>query len=259
MHMQRGARIPPVSLVIPATAPGRADRPEGAGVGSGMTAPGRPGATERGVSVRIAILGTGEVARTLLPAFLEAGHDVAVGTRDPAAALARNPSFGAPVTTFAEAVRGADLAVNAISGPACVAALTPLADALAGKILMDVSSPFDFSREDEIVLDPVNTDSLGERLQRALPGTRVVKTFNTLAAEVMTAPGIAGGDHSVFLSGDDASAKERVDGLLRESGWSDVIDLGGIGTARATEMMLPMWMTLYRTLGTHRFGFKVVR
>ncbi|MDE3721338.1 NAD(P)-binding domain-containing protein [Nocardiopsis sp. N85] len=209
--------------------------------------------------MRIAVLGTGEVALTLVPAFLGSGHDVVVGTRDPAAALARNPSFGVPVTVFAEAVRDADLVVNAISGPVCVTALAPLAEALAGRILMDVSSPFDFSREDEIVLDPVNTDSLGERLQRALPEARVVKTFNTVAAEVMTAPEVAGADHSVFLSGDDDSAKGVVGDLLRGWGWSDVIDLGPIGTARATEMMLPMWMTLYKTLGTHRFGFKIVR
>ncbi|MDT0330625.1 NADPH-dependent F420 reductase [Nocardiopsis lambiniae] len=209
--------------------------------------------------MRVAVLGTGEVALTLVPAFLGSGHDVVVGTRDPAATLARNPSFGVPVTVFAEAVRDADLVVNAISGPVCVTALAPLAEALAGRILMDVSSPFDFSREDEIVLDPVNTDSLGERLQRALPEARVVKTFNTLAAEVMTSPEVAGADHSVFLSGDDDSAKDVVGDLLRGWGWSDVIDLGPIGTARATEMMLPMWMSLYKTLGTHRFGFKIAR
>ncbi|HEX5567598.1 MAG TPA: NADP oxidoreductase, partial [Streptomyces sp.] len=195
------------------------------------------------------------------------GHDVVVGTRDPAATAQRNVLFRIvaerhpelTLTTFAEAVPAADLVVNAISGPRCVGALTPLAPSLDRRTVMDVSSPFDFSTDD-VVLDPVNTDSLGEQLQRALPGARVVKTLNTLAADVMTNPTAAGGgDHSVFVSGEDTGAKAMVADLLRSLGWNDVIDLGGIRTARATEMMLPMWMALSGAVSTHLFGFKIVR
>lgn len=217
--------------------------------------------------MKIALLGTGAVSRVLAPAFLYLGHDVVVGTRSPLTTLDSNTAYARLATrysalglcTFADAVPDAELVVNAIDGPSCVAALTSLAPALAGRVLMDVSSPFDWSLPDA-VLDPVNTDSLGERLQRALPKAKVVKTFNTLAAEAMAQPSAIGdGDHTVFVSGDDASAKVMVTELLRSLGWKDVLDLGCIRTARATEMMLRMWIDASVALGTHMFGFKIVR
>ncbi|MGW4688774.1 NADPH-dependent F420 reductase [Streptomyces sp. NPDC004244] len=217
--------------------------------------------------MKIALLGTGDVCHALAPAFLALGHEVTVGTRDPAATLAGNPAYARlaarcpelDLRTFQEAVPGADLVVNAIDGPSCVAALTPLAGPLAGRTVMDVSSPYDWSAPGG-VLDPVNTDSLGEQLQRALPRARVVKTFNTLAAEVMPNPAAVGdGDHTVFVSGDDAEAKETVTALLTALGWRDVLDLGGIRTARATEMMLRMFIDASAAVGTYRLGFKIVR
>ncbi|MFD7630547.1 NADPH-dependent F420 reductase [Streptomyces sp. NPDC059851] len=217
--------------------------------------------------MKIALLGTGGVCRALAPAFLALGHEVTVGTRDPGATLAGNPSYvqlaarcpELELRTFEEAVPGAELVVNAIDGPSCVAALTPLAGLLAGRIVMDVSSPYDWS-DPGAVLDPVNTDSLGEQLQRALPQARVVKTFNTLVAGVMPNPAMVGdGDHTVFVSGDDAAAKEAVTDLLTALGWRDVLDLGGIRTARATEMMLRMFIDTSAALGTYVFGFKIVR
>ncbi|MEU6060661.1 NAD(P)-binding domain-containing protein [Streptomyces sp. NPDC047097] len=219
--------------------------------------------------MKIVILGTGEVCRLLAPAFLSLGHEVVVGTRDPEATLAGNPRYRLlaarhpelRLVSFAAAAEAADrsgLVVNAISGPVCLAALAPLAESLTGQVVMDVSSPYDWSRPDA-VLDPVNTDSLGEAVQRALPGSHVVKTLNTLAAQVMPEPGAVGPDHTVFLSGDDETAKARVGDLLRALGWRDVLDLGGIGTARATEMMLRLWIDASRALGTHLLGFKIVR
>jgi predicted dinucleotide-binding enzyme len=219
--------------------------------------------------MKIVILGTGEVCQYLAPALLARGHEVLVGTRDPEATLAGNSGYRelagrypqVRLVSFGEAVAGAEasgLVVNALSGPVCVAALAPFAEGLAGQVLMDVSSPYDWSQPGG-VLDPANTDSLGEALQRALPGALVVKTLNTLAAPVMTDPGAAGPDHTVFLSGDDAAAKARVGALLRSLGWEDVLDLGGIRTARATEMMLRMWIDARRALGTPLFGFKIVR
>ncbi|MFI1227513.1 MULTISPECIES: NADPH-dependent F420 reductase [unclassified Streptomyces] len=219
--------------------------------------------------MKIVILGTGAVCQVLAPAFLGLGHQVVVGTRDPGATREGNPGFrllaarhpALELVGFPDAVALADrtgLVLNAISGPACVDTLAPLADGLAGHVVVDVSSPYDWSSEDA-VLDPVNTDSLGEAIQRALPGALVVKTLNTLAAQVMADPDAAGPDHTVFVSGDDRAAKARVDDLLRSLGWRDVVDLGGIRTARATEMLLRMWIDASQALGTHAFGFKLVR
>jgi predicted dinucleotide-binding enzyme len=88
----------------------------------------------------------------------------------------------------------------------------------------------------------------------------VVKTLNTMNARLMVDPArLAGGDHSVFVSGDDPKAKAVVTGLLKELGHLDVIDLGDITTARGAEMLLPLWLRLFAALGTPEFNIKVVR
>ncbi len=117
---------------------------------------------------------------------------------------------GIDVATFADAAAGADLVVNATNGAGSLEALTAAgAENLAGKVLMDIANPLDFSHGFPPSLNPVNTDSLGEQIQRAFPEARVVKTLNTMTASVMVDPAsVAGGDHSVFVSGNDAAAKE---------------------------------------------------
>jgi predicted dinucleotide-binding enzyme len=166
-----------------------------------------------------------------------------------------------PLETFAHAAEAGEMVVNATSGAGTLEALGSAGAArLAGKVLMDVSNPLDLSQGMPPVLNPVNTDSLAERIQRAFPGARVVKTLNTMNAGLMVDPGrLAGGDHSVFVSGDDAGAKAVVAGLLGELGHRDVIDLGDITTARGAEMLLPLWLRLYAALGTPDFNVKVVR
>ena len=106
-----------------------------------------------------------------------------------------------------------------------------------------------------------NTDSLGEQIQRAFPDARVVKTLNTMNAYVMIEPTRVPGRHSVFLAGEDGSAKESVKGLLGEFGWTEeaIFDLGGIRAARGTEMYLPLWLSLMGTLGTGDFNIQVVK
>ncbi|MGI5170613.1 NADPH-dependent F420 reductase [Spirillospora sp. CA-253888] len=217
--------------------------------------------------MKIGILGTGEVGRALAPALDTAGHRVTIGTRDPLASPRTRPELRAlldtcptvRLATFAEAAAGADVVVNALPGTLCVELLTCLAGDIGGSIVMDISSPFD-GNADGAVLDPVNTDSLGEQIQRALPEARVVKTLNTMAAALMRDPALAGStDQTVFTSGDHAGAKETVAHLLQDLGWRDIIDLGPIHTARAPEMLLRMWIDLYKALGTDHFGFKVVR
>ena len=134
------------------------------------------------------------------------------------------------------------------------------AENLAGKVLMDIANPLDFSHGFPPSLNPVNTDSLGEQIQRAFPEARVVKTLNTMTASVMVDPAsVAGGDHSVFVSGNDAAAKETVAGLLKDFGHRDIIDLGDITTARGAEMILPIWLRVWGALGTGAFNFKVAR
>lgn len=223
----------------------------------------------------IAVLGTGSVGRAIAGRLAELGHAVVVGTRDPEATLARtepdqmgNPSFaswrgehpGVGLATFAEAAAGADLVVNASSGTATLDVLDLAgADNLAGKVLVDIANPLDFSAGFPPTLSVKDTDSLGEQVQRAYPDTKVVKTLNTLTASLMVDPRSLGASSTVFVSGEDAGAKATVVGLLESFGHDDVIDLGGIETARGTEMLLPIWLRLMGALGTAQFNVKVVR
>ena len=225
--------------------------------------------------MNIAVLGTGMVGRTLAARLHELGHSVVVGTRDPQATLARtdtdrmgNPPFSAwhadhqdvPLATFAEAAAGAELVVHASSGSAALEVLGLAgAENLAGKTLVDVSNPLDPSAGFPPTLFVKDTDSLGEQLQRAFPDARVVKTLNTMTAAIMVHPETLGASSTVFVSGEDADAKATVTELLRSFGHDDVVDLGGIETARGAEMVMPLWLRLMGALGTPFFNFKVVR
>jgi hypothetical protein len=106
-----------------------------------------------------------------------------------------------------------------------------------------------------------NTDSLGEQIQRAFPDARVVKTLNTMNNQVMIHPERLPGAHSVFVSGDDAEAKQLVTGMLESFGWppGSVVDLGGIETARGPEMYLVLWIELMQSGGTPDLNVNVVR
>ncbi|MCP3784969.1 NAD(P)-binding domain-containing protein [Micromonospora sp. A3M-1-15] len=226
--------------------------------------------------MKIAVLGTGMVGQALAGRLAELGHEVTVGTRDVAATLARttpdgmgNPPYAAwaaehpqvRLAPFADAAAGAELLVNATSGDVSIAALQAAGtDNLAGKILIDIANPLDFSQGFPPTLFVKDTDSLGEQIQAAFPQLRVVKTLNTLTAALMVNPkALADADHSIFVSGNDAEAKKTVTGLLESFGHTDVIDLGDISTARGTEMLLPVWLRLMGALDTPMFNFKIVR
>ena len=225
--------------------------------------------------MKIAVLGTGMVGRALAGRLSGLGHDVTIGTRDPQATLARtepdgmgNPPFSTwakahpevAVAAFGEAAAGAELVVNATNGSGALPALEQAgADRLAGKVILDISNPLDFSQGFPPTLFVKDTDSLGEQIQRAFPQARVVKTLNTMNADLMVDPASLGAESSVFVSGDDAAAKATVTALLESFGHTDVIDLGDISTARGTEMLLPVWLRLMGALGTAAFNFKIVR
>ena len=90
---------------------------------------------------------------------------------------------------------------------------------------------------------------------------KVVKTLNTVTAAVMVNPAaVNGGDHTLFVSGNDPDAKTKVKRLLSEwFGWKDVIDVGDITTARGTEMFLALWIRLMGAMGTPMFQVKIVK
>ncbi len=202
--------------------------------------------------MRIAILGTGHMATTLAGGFIAAGHAVVFGSRDPAA----HTDLVAPVTTHVDAIQGADLVVSALQAAFSLEVLTPLADDLAGKVLLDIGNAVSPSFE---LMYPV--EGLGELLQQALPATKVVKSLNTLPGTLTVAPGTISGASSVFLSGDDAGAKEQVSSLLDDLGWgADAqVDLGGIASARGVEHYFLLFVAMMQQFRGAPFNIRVVR
>jgi predicted dinucleotide-binding enzyme len=219
-----------------------------------------------GFVMRIAVLGTGSVGNTVGTKLVSLGHEVKMGSRDAAnpkaAAWVAGAGAKASAGTFEDAAKFGELIVNATSGQGAMAALKAAgAENLRGKIVIDISNPLDFSKGMPPTLTVTNTDSLGEQLQRAFPEAKIVKTLNTINAALMVAPGdLAGGEHDMFLCGNDASAKAKVSEILRGwFGWKHLVDLGDITNARATEGILPLWVRLYGNLKTPHFSLRVVR
>ncbi|GHG75112.1 NADPH-dependent F420 reductase [Streptomyces griseocarneus] len=234
---------------------------------------------------KIAVLGTGGGGRAHTAKLHELGHQVTVGTRDPEATLARtepdmmgHPPYkqwladhpGIPLATFADAAAAGEIIINGTDGANSVKALTSAgAENLAGKVLIDYAVPFLYNPETEHPwptpwgvmprLDPVDTDSLAEQIQRAFPDARVVKAFVTQEQDTVVNPrSIGDGDHSMFIAGNDADAKQTVTQLLKDYGWSDIIDLGDLYAARGMEMYAHMHSAIGFAMGGH-FGIKVIR
>lgn len=214
--------------------------------------------------MKIGVLGTGGVGQTLASALVAGGHEVKMGSRqagnEKAVAWARGAGDSASEGSFADAAAFADLVVNATAGAASVQALESAgADALAGKVILDVSNPLDFSQGFPPFLTVCNTDSVAEQIQRACPGARVVKGLNTMNCDVMVDPSIVPGSHKVFIAGDDPGAKAEVSAVLEGFGWpsGDIIDLGDLTAARGLEMYVAFWLRLYGAVGGGHFNIAV--
>ncbi len=202
--------------------------------------------------MNITILGTGHMARTLGAGLVSGGHAVTFGSRTP------DTSTGLPgdVYSHAEAIGRSGVIVNALAAAHSLDTLTPLAQDLAGRTLIDIGNAVD-DRMDLIHPDT----SLGERLQNALPGTSVVKSLNTVGGPIGADPGRLAAPTAVFLSGDDAAAKRVVSALLTDLGWSaeQQIDLGGISTARAVEHYFLLFAATMSALRSPDFNIAIIR
>jgi len=204
--------------------------------------------------MRIGFLGTGNVARALATRWAATGHDVVLGSRQPQPH--DRADQGLPVTGLDEAVAHGEVVVNATPGTASLELLTGVgAPALAGKVLVDIAIGF----TDDMALSHPGV-SLGEEIQQAFPATPVVKTLSTMTASVMADPAGLDSPGNVFLSGDDAEAKQLTGRLLTDLGWpaSSQLDLGGITTARGQEHFAMLFLGIAGALGTHTFNIGVI-
>jgi predicted dinucleotide-binding enzyme len=216
--------------------------------------------------MKAGVLGTGIVGRSIAAKLVEVGHEVMMGSRSAdnpeATAWVAGAGAGASQGTFADAAAFGEVLVNATSGAVSLEVLATCAVGdLDGKVLVDVSNHLDFSQgfPPAVAIGPF--ESMGERIQAAHPGARVVKTFNTVSAPVMVNPGIVPGHHTIFLSGNDAAAKATVAELQQSFGWppEDIVDLGDITTARGVELYLPLWARMFGVVGKPAFNIHLVR
>jgi predicted dinucleotide-binding enzyme len=223
-------------------------------------------------SMKVGIIGSGVVAQTLGTKLAELGDEVFLGTRDPQKLdEKKNMAVSlkewlaavkgkAKVVTFKEAAAQGELLINATHGQASVEALQ-LAEAgkVGPKVLIDTANELDFSKGAPHALAS-EARSVAGNIQAAFPNLKVVKCFNTLAAPLMVNPKMLhGGDHTIFLSGNDAGAKAQVTELLKSFGWTDILDLGDISAARGQEMYMGMWVRLYGSLKNGMINIKVQR
>ncbi len=224
--------------------------------------------------MKIAVLGTGGVGKAFAPKLAELGHDVCLGTRDVQKTLAVNEKNsvaefitqhpGLKLKNFAEAAQWAELIINVSKGSASLDVIKSCGEKnLAGKIIVDISNPLDFSRGMPPILIPelCNTTSLGEEIQKLVPEAKVVKTLNTMWNGLMINPSlINGGNHINYLCGNDEAAKKTVSKLLQDLGWKkeNLLDIGDISGARATEATLPIWLRVYGARQSGAFNFQIV-
>ncbi|MFZ5445537.1 MAG: NADPH-dependent F420 reductase [Myxococcota bacterium] len=216
--------------------------------------------------MKIAIFGTGSVGETLGSKLIELGHEVTMGSRtannEKAAAWVKKSGARARQGTFADAAKAGDFIINATLGSGTIEAFKMAgAENVAGKVVLDLSNPLDFSRGMPPSLFLSNTDSLGEALQREFPKARVVKALNTMWCGIMVNPRMLPESHHTFVAGNDPAAKDEVKQLLASFGWKpeEIVDIGDITGARATESVLPIWLRLYGSLKTGAFSLKIVR
>lgn len=201
--------------------------------------------------MKIGIMGTGSVAQALAKGLADAGHSITFGSRQPES----RTDLAHPVANLNQTAQNADVIVNATPGDSSEELLAQVdATAFEGKLLIDVAN----AATDNFNLIYPDT-SLGAKLQEMLPGAKVVKTLNTCAGRIFINPsGI--GPSSIFISGDDPSAKSAAAGILKDLGWpaASIVDLGGIETAKGPEHYFIMWSLLTQAVGTTGLNINVV-
>ena len=212
---------------------------------------------------QVGVLGSGEVGRRLAAGFGSRGHDVMIGSRDPDKPELREwlASDGAGVNagTFQAAAAHGELLVLAVLGNAARAAIADAgAQNFSGKVVIDAMNPLDFSGGFPPKLSISGEDSLGERVQRALPDAKVVKAFNTIGNPYFVDPRFSEGQPTMLIAGDDEGAKRTVGEVLADFGWSDVVDIGGIDGSRELEASCIAWVKIGGARGSFDHGFSLL-
>ena len=212
---------------------------------------------------RVGVLGSGEVGRRLAAGFSSRGHEVMIGSRDPGKPALREwlsgDGAGVKAGTFQQAAAHGELLAVAVLGNAAEEAIADAgAENFSGKVIIDAMNPLDFSGGFPPKLSISGEDSLGERVQRALPDAKVVKAFNTIGSPYFVDPSFSEGRPTMLIAGDDEGAKRTVRDVLADFGWSDTVDIGGIEGARELEAICIAWVKIGGARGAWDHGFKLL-
>jgi 8-hydroxy-5-deazaflavin:NADPH oxidoreductase len=220
-------------------------------------------AKQRLAPTRVGVLGTGEVGQRLAAGFRGNGHEVTIGSRAPDKPELREwlsgEGAGIEAGTFRDAAARGDLLVLAVLGDAAEQVIEDAGqESFAGKVVIDAMNPLDFSGGFPPKLSISGEDSLGERVQRALPEARVVKAFNIIGNPYFVDPSFSEGQPTMLIAGNDADAKQTVTDLLADFGWSDICDIGGIDGSRELEAICIAWVKIGGARGAWDHGFKLL-
>ena len=212
---------------------------------------------------RVGVLGTGGVGQRLASGFSNRGHEVMIGSRDPGKPELREwlsaDGAGVQAGTFAQAATHGELLVLAVLGNAAEAVIADAgAETFSGKVVIDAMNPLDFSGGFPPKLSISGEDSLGERVQRALPDAKVVKAFNTIGSPYFVDPSFSEGKPTMLIAGEDEAAKGLVRDVLADFGWTDTVDIGGIEGSRELEAICIAWVKIGGVRGAWDHGFKLL-
>ena len=194
--------------------------------------------------MKIGILGSGVVAQTLGTGFLKYNHQVMLGTRTTSKLDEwKNKNPGSQVGSFSNAAAYGEIIVLAVKGSVAIEALNNAGSAnLSGKTIIDATNPIADEAPENGVLKffTANNESLMEQLQNKFPEAKFVKAFNSVGSAGMVNPQFNDGKPTMFICGNDNSAKSQVSEILDQFGW-EVEDMGGIEAARAIEPLCMLW------------------
>lgn len=212
---------------------------------------------------KIGVLGSGVVGQVLADGFMKHGYPVMRGSREPGKLDEWRTKAGphARAGTFAETAAWADLVVLSVKGTIAQQVLDLAGAAnLAGKVVIDTTNPIADEPPDHGVIRYFTgpNDSLMERLQAHVPAARLVKAFSCVGNAHMVDPSFAGGPPTMFICGDDPTAKADVTAILHTFGW-EAEDMGTVHAARAIEPLCPLWCIPGLTGKGWNHAFKLLR
>jgi predicted dinucleotide-binding enzyme len=212
--------------------------------------------------MKVGVLGSGDVAKSLAGGFIKHGHQTMVGTRDTSKLTEwQREHPKARVGSFSETAAFAEVVVLAVKGSVAADVLRAAGSAnLDGKPVMDACNPIADAPPVNGVLKFFTTldDSLMERLQREFPKAHFVKAFNSVGNRQMVNPQYKAGRPTMFICGNDDGAKEITAQILDQFGW-ETADMGKVEAASTIEPLCMLWCVLGFTKNEWTHAFKLLR